>query len=138
MQRNQSEGQLCVWSKTHGFEALLLTIRPSPIKSSSYRAWKTSAAAGCHNGWDTNIDKSNKVRLYYNTITALGPSKNGNGTKPAKFEDNHFSLVYDQTSTEGAKKILTLSPELTGSSFTFKLYFSTERAIELFIGERFS
>ena len=57
------------------------------------------------------------------------------------FEDNHFFLVFHLTSTEEASRSLTLSPELTGSSLTLKLYFSTalEDGIELFlIGERFS
>ena len=57
------------------------------------------------------------------------------------FEDNHFFLVFNLTSTEEASKSLTLFPELTGSKMTLKLYFSKalDDAIELFlIGERFS
>ena len=91
-------------------------------------------------GW-APIDTSNNVRLYYTTFTALGFSKNGNGIKLEDFEDNHFFLVFDLTSTEEASRSLTLFPELTGSSLTLNLYFSIalEDAIELFlIGERFS
>ena len=89
----------------------------------------------------TPIDTSNKVRLCYNTFTALVLNKNGNGIKMEDFEDNHFFLVFDLTSTEEASRSLTLFPELTGSSLTLKLYFSNalEDAIELFlIGGRFS
>ena len=89
----------------------------------------------------TPIDTSNNVRLYYNTFTALGFTKNGNGIKLENFEDNHFFLVFELTSAEEASRSLRLFPELTGSSLTLKFYFSTalEDAIELFlIGERFS
>ena len=89
----------------------------------------------------TPLNTNNNTRLYYNTITALGFGKSGNGIKLEDFEDNHFFLVFDLTSTEEASKSLTLFPELTGSSLTLKLYFSKalEDAIELFlIGERFS
>ena len=89
----------------------------------------------------TPIDTSNNVRLHYNTFTALGFNKNGNGIKLEDFEDNHFFLVFDLTSMDEASRNLTLFPELTGSSLTLKLYFSTalEDAIELFlIGELFS
>ena len=89
----------------------------------------------------TPIDTSNTVRLHYNRFTALRVTKNGNGVKLEDFEDNRFFLVFDLTSTEEASRSLTLFPELTGSSLTLKLYFSTalEDAIELFlIGERFS
>ena len=89
----------------------------------------------------TPLDRSNNVRLYYNTITALGFTKSGNGIRLEDFEDNHFILVFDLTSTEEASKNLTLFPELTGSSLTLKLYFSKalDDAVELFlIGERFS
>ena len=58
-----------------------------------------------------------------------------------EFEDNHFFLVCDLTSTEETSRNVTLFLELTDSSLTLKLYFSTalEDAIELFlIGERFS
>ena len=85
----------------------------------------------------TPLDTTNIVRLYYNTITALG----FNGIKLEDYEDNHFFLVFDLTSTEEASKNFTLFPELTGSSLTLKLYFekALDDAIELFlIGERFS
>ena len=89
----------------------------------------------------TPLDTSNNVMLYYNTITALGFTKSGNGIRLEDFEDNHFILVFDLTSTEEASKNLTLFHELTGSSLTLKLYFSKtlDDAVELFlIGERFS
>ena len=89
----------------------------------------------------TPIDTSNNVRLYYNTFTALGFNKNGNGIKLEDFEDNQFFLVFDLTSTGEASRSLTLFPELTGSSLTLKLFFSTapEDAMEFsLIGERFS
>ena len=89
----------------------------------------------------TPLDTVNNVRLYYNAKTALGSTKSGNGIRLEDFEDNHFILVFDLTSTEEASKNLTLFPELTGSSLTLKLYFSKALgdAIELFlIGERFS
>ena len=89
---------------------------------------------------ETPLDTSNNVRLYYNTITALGFTKSGNGIRLEDFEDNHFILVFDLTSTEESSKNLRLFPELTGSSLTLKLYFSKALdAVELFfIGERFS
>ena len=89
----------------------------------------------------TPLDTTNNVRLYYNTITALGFKEKSNGIKLEDYEDNHFFLVFDLTSTEEASKNFTLFPELTGSSLTLKLYFekALDDAIELFlIGERFS
>ena len=89
----------------------------------------------------TLLDTSNNVRFYYNTITGLGFAKSGNGMKFEDFDENHFFLAFDLTSTEEASKSLTLFPELTGSSVTLKLYFSEalDDAVELFpIGERFS
>ena len=89
----------------------------------------------------TPLDMSNNVRLYYNTITALGFTKKGNGIRLEDFEDNHFILVFDLTYTEEASKKLTLFPELTGSSLTLKLYLSKalDDTVDLFlIGERFS
>ena len=90
---------------------------------------------------ETPLDTNNNVRLYYNTITALGFTKSGNGIRLEDCEDNHFILVFDLTSTEEASKNLTLFPELTGSSLNLKLYFSKalDDAVEIFlIGERFS
>ena len=48
----------------------------------------------------TPLDTSNNVRLYNNTITALGFTKSGNGIRLEDFEDNHFILGFDLTSTE--------------------------------------
>ena len=89
----------------------------------------------------TPLDTSNNVRLYFNTKTAFGFTKSGNGMRLEYFGENHFILVFDLTSTEEASRNLTLFPELTGSSWTLKLYFSKalDDAFELFlIGERFS
>ena len=86
------------------------------------------------------MDTSNNVRLYSNTITGLGFAKSGNGIKLEDFDENHFFLGFDLTSTEETSKSLTLFPEVTGSSLTLKLYFSKalDDAFELFlIGERF-
>ena len=89
----------------------------------------------------TPLDTKSSTRLYYNTISSLGFTKNGNGIDLEDFEANHFFLVFDLTSTEEASKCLTLFPELTGSSLTIKLYFSkalTDAIELLLIGERFS
>ena len=89
----------------------------------------------------TPIDTTNSSRLYYNVITALGFERSGNGITLAEYEDNHFFLVFDLTSTREASKSLTLFPELTGAGLTLKLTFATAltEAVELFlIGERFS
>ena len=64
----------------------------------------------------------------------------GYGTAITDFED-HFVLVFDQTSTREASKGLALFPEITGSSLTLKLLFgkALEKTVELFvIAERFS
>ena len=89
----------------------------------------------------TPIDTSSNTRLYYNTISALGFERSGNGITLNDYEDNHFYLVFDLTSTREASKSLTLFPELTGAGLTLKLNFSKAlpEAVELFlIGERFS
>ena len=59
----------------------------------------------------------------------------------ADFEDDHFFLVFDLTSSREASKTLTLFPELTGGGLTLKLDFSEALTdpVELFlVGERFS
>jgi len=89
----------------------------------------------------TPMDTGNGTRLYYNTISALGFNRSGNGILMQDFEDNHFILVFDLTSTREASKSFTLFPELTGAGITLKLAFDAAltTAIELFlIGERFS
>ena len=73
----------------------------------------------------TPIDTTNSSRLYYNVITALGFERSGNGITLAEYEDNHFFLVFDLTSTREASKSLTLFPELTGAGLTLKLTFAT-------------
>ena len=89
----------------------------------------------------TLLDTTNNSRLYYNVITALGFERSGNGITLDEYEDNHFFLVFDLTSTRGASKSLTLFPELTGAGLTRKLTFAPALpgAVELFlIGERYS
>ena len=89
----------------------------------------------------TPMDTGNSTRLYYNTISALGFNRSGSGILMQDFEDNHFILVFDLTSTREASKSFTLFPELTGAGITLKLAFDAAltTAIELFlIGERFS
>ena len=89
----------------------------------------------------TPLDTSNDTRLFYKTITALGFERVGNGITLEDYQDNHFYLVFDLTSTREANKSLTLFPELTAAGITLKLSFSKAlpEAIELFLnGERFS
>ena len=89
----------------------------------------------------TPLDTSNDTRLFYNTFTALGFERGGNGITLEDYQDNHFYLVFDLTSTREASKSLTFFPELTGAGKTLKLSFSKAlpEAVELFlIGERFS
>ena len=89
----------------------------------------------------TPMDTGNGTRLYYNTISALGFNRIGNGNLMQDFEDNHFILVFDLTSMREASKSFTLFPELTGAGITLNLAFDAAltTAIELFlIGERFS
>ena len=89
----------------------------------------------------TPMDTGNSTRLYYNTISALGFNRSGNGTLMQDFEHNHFILVFVLTSTREASKSFTLFPELTGAGITLKLAFDAAltTAIDFFlIGERFS
>ena len=89
----------------------------------------------------TPMDTGNGTRLCYNTISALGFNRSGNGILMQDFEDNHFILVFDLTSMREASKSFTLLPELTGARITLKLAFGAAlaTAMELFlIGERFS
>ena len=89
----------------------------------------------------TPLDTSNDTRLFYNTITALGFERGGNGINLEDYQDNHFYLVFDLTSKREASKSLTLFPDLTGAGKKLKLSFSEAlpEAVELFlIGERFS
>ena len=65
----------------------------------------------------------------------------GNGIGMADFEDDHFFLVFDLTSSRAASKTLTLFPELTGGGLTLKLDISEALTdpVELFlVGERLS
>ena len=78
----------------------------------------------------TSLDMRNgSMRAYCNTICSLGFSSScgGNGIVFKIFED-HFVLLFDQTSTREASKSLRLFPELTGTSLTLKLLF--EKALE--------
>ena len=88
----------------------------------------------------TPLDTSNATRLFYNTITALGFELGGNGIILDDYQDKHFYLVFNLTSTREASKSLTPFPELTGARITLKL--SSSKAlpepVEKFIyGERF-
>ena len=75
-----------------------------------------------------SLDTTNNVRLRYNTKTALGFKAKSHGIKLKNYEDNHFFLVFDLTSTEEASKTFTLFLEYTGSSLTSKMYF--EKALD--------
>ena len=89
----------------------------------------------------TPIDTTKNTRLFYNTICALGFTRGGNGIEITDFEENHYFLVFDLTSSRDAGKSLTLFPELTGAGITLKLHFSEAltNPVELFlVGERFS
>ena len=57
----------------------------------------------------TPLQTSNDLRLYYNTITALGFERGGNGITLEEYRANHFDLVFDLTATREASKSLTLS-----------------------------
>ena len=54
----------------------------------------------------------------------MGCERRGNGITMAEYEDNHFFLVFDITSTREASESLTLFPELTGAGVTLKLTFA--------------
>ena len=89
----------------------------------------------------TPIDTTQNTRLFYNTICALGFTKGGNGIEMNDFEENHYFLVFDLTSSREASKAFTLFPELTGAGITLKLSFTEAltHTVELFlVGERFS
>ena len=135
MERSASSEKFCARSKAPSFAVHPWIIHPSHTKNSMFRGLKLNAVMECQ-----PLDTSNNVKLYYITMTALGFTKSGNGKRVEDFEDNHFILVFDLTSTEVASKNLILFPKLTGSSLTLKLYFckALSDAIELFlIGERF-
>ena len=68
----------------------------------------------------TPIDTTKNTRLFYNTICALGFTKGGNGIEMNDFEENHYFLVFDLTSSREAGKAFTLFPELTGAANTLK------------------
>ena len=88
----------------------------------------------------TPVDTENNVRIYHNSLTALG-FKNGGNKISLKDFANNFIVIFDLTSSQEASKNVTLFPELTGASITLKLFFSEAlpEAVELFlIGERFS
>ena len=74
----------------------------------------------------TPIDTPKNTRLFYNTICALGFTRGGNGIEITDFEENHYFLVFDLTSSREAGKSLNLFPELTGAGITLKLHFSED------------
>ena len=89
----------------------------------------------------TPIDTTRNTRLFYNTICAPGFTKGGNGIEMSDFEENHYFLVFDLTSSREAVKAFTLFPELTGAGITLKLSFTEAltHPVDLFLaGERFS
>ena len=89
----------------------------------------------------TPLDTSNDTRLFYNTITALGFERGGNDITLEDYQDNHFYLVFDLTSSIEASKSLIFFPDLTRAGITLKLSFSKalSETTELFlIGKRFS
>ena len=89
----------------------------------------------------TPIDTTKSSRLFYNTICALGFTKGGNGIEMSEFEENHYFLVFDLTSSREAGKAFTFFPELTGAGITSKLSFTEAltHPVELvLVGERFS
>ena len=89
----------------------------------------------------TPIDTTKNTRLFYNTICAFGSTKGGNGIEMNDFEENHYFLVFDLTSSREAGKAFTLFLELTGAGMTLKLSFTEAltHPVELFLfGERFS
>ena len=99
-------------------------LKPSPFTYQKFALERVEFQRG--NGVPlagTPLNTNNNTRFYYNTITALRFGKSGNGITLEDFEDNHFFLVFDLTSTEEASKSVTLLPELTGSSLKLKLYF---------------
>ena len=118
------------------------TLASTPFRYEKFSLQKVELQRG--NGLPiagTPLDTTNNSRLYYNVITALGFERSGNGITLDEYEDNHFFLVFDLTSTREARKSLTLFPELTGAGLTMKLTFATAlpEAVELFlIGERYS
>ena len=88
----------------------------------------------------TPIYTENNVRIYHNTLTALGFKIGGNKISLQDF-DKKFIVSFDLTSSQEASKNLTLFPKLTGAPITLKIFFSEvlPEAVELFIiGERFS
>ena len=118
------------------------TIECTPFRYKKFNLSKVEIQRG--NGVPiagTPIRTTNCTRLFYNTICALGFATGGNGIGMADFEDDHFFLVFDLTSSREASKTLTLFPELTGGGLTLKLDFSEALTdpVELFlVGERFS
>ena len=118
------------------------TVECTPFRYKKFQLSKVEIQRG--NGVPiagTPINTTSNTRLYYNTVCALGFERGGNGIEMADFEDNHFFLVFDLTSSREASKSLTLFPELTGAGITLKLDFTTALTdpVELFlVGERFS
>ena len=88
----------------------------------------------------TPIHTTKNTRLFYNTICALGFTKGGYGIEMNDFEENHYFLVFDLTSSREAGKAFTLFPELTGAGITLQLSFTEAltHPVEFLVGERFS
>ena len=102
------------------------TLASTPFRYKKFSLQKVELQRG--NGLPiagTPLDTTKTSRLYYNVITALGFERIGNEITLDEYEDNHFFLVFDLTSTREANKSLTLFPELTGVGLTLKLTFAT-------------
>ena len=118
------------------------TTASTPFSSEKFDLQKVESLRG--NGLPiagTPLDTLNDTRLVYNIITPLGFEPDGNSITLEDYQDNHFYLVFDLTSTREASKSLKLFHELTGAGITLKLSFSKAlpEAVELFLtGERFS
>ena len=88
---------------------------------------------------DSPISTANIKRLYFNTLSDLAYIDNGHGISLQDYP-NHFVMVFDLTSTQQASHEF-IHPELTNSSISIELKFSTALAanIEIFIvGEKAS
>ena len=86
----------------------------------------------------TPIDTKNIVRIYHNTLTALG-IKNGGKISLEDF-DNKLIVNFDSTSSQESSKNFTLFPEMAGAPITLKLFFTEAlpEAVAFFIiGEKF-
>ena len=82
---------------------------------------------------DSPISTDDDKRLFFNAISDLAYIDNGHGIKLSE-HPSHFFMVFDLTSTQQASHDF-IHPELTNSSITVELKFSTAlpNNIEIFI-----